>query len=118
MPLPTPGTLAPEFRALGILLVADVLAALWCTLNWPPGMAFVVSQVPTLGAFGLLWGLLPKGRKDELGVLVELMVATSASAIGAGVLLAAIVVATFSVNTVAMQGDPPVPRGCIATRGG
>lgn len=108
-PSPTPGTLPPELRALGILFVADVLAALWCTLNWPPGMAFVVSQVPTLGAFGLLWGFLPKSRKDELGVLVGLWLQSRRVQSAFGVLLALIVVLTFSVNTVAVQGDPSSP---------
>lgn len=96
-------------RALGVLLLADILAALWCTLNWPPGMAFVVSQVPTLGAFGLLWGFLPKGRKDELGVLIGAWLQDRRVQSALVVLLAAITVLTFSVNTVAVQGDPSSP---------
>ena len=104
-----PGTVPPELRALGFLLVADILAAIWCTLNWPPGMAFVVSQVPTLGAFGLLWGFLPKGRKDELGVLMSTWLQDRRVQSGLVILLAGIVVMTFTVNTVAIQGDPASP---------
>ena len=92
-----------------MLFLADVLAALWCTLNWPPGMAFVLSQVPTLGAFGLLWGFLPKGRKDELGVVVGAWLEKRRVQSGLIVLLALIVVVTFTMNTVAVQGDPASP---------
>ena len=92
-----------------MLLLADVLAALWCTLNWPPGMAFVVSQVPTLGAFGLLWGFLPKTRKDELGVLVGAWLQSRRVQSALVILLAGVVLLTFTVNTVAVQGDPASP---------
>ena len=72
-------------------------------------MAFVVSQVPTLGAFGLLWGFLPKGRKDELGVIVGAWLERRRVQSALIVLLASIVVLTFTVNTVAIEGDPASP---------
>ena len=34
-------TLPPEVRVVALLFVIDLCLALWFTLNWPPGMAFV-----------------------------------------------------------------------------
>ena len=62
-----------------------------------------------IGAFGLLWGFLPKARKDELGVIVGAWLQDRRVQSAFVVLLASIVIFTFSVNTVSVQGDPASP---------
>ncbi len=103
-------TLPPELRVLAVILITDVCLALWFTLNWPPGMAFVVSQVPTLGVASMIWGLLPRERTvvlaDWIARLLRRRVvsATLLTTLGGLALLSSI------VNTVVVQGDPASPE--------
>lgn len=107
---PQPGSLPPELRVLAVILVTDVCLALWFTLNWPPGMAVVVSQVPTLGVAGMIWGLLPRDRTAALAEWTSAFL--QRSAVTATLLTTFGGMALFSsvVNTVVVQGDPVSPE--------
>lgn len=102
--------LPPELRVLAVILLTDVCLALWFTLNWPPGMAFVVSQVPTLGVASMIWGLLPSERTallaDWIAQLLQrrVVTATLLTTLGGLALLSS------TVNTVVVQGDPASPE--------
>ncbi len=107
---PTPTALPPEVRVVVLLFCIDVCLALWFTLNWPPGMAFVVSQVPTLGVASMLWGVLPRERTDSLSLWVtaalqQRRLKTTLWLLGGGLTLLSCV-----INTVVVHGDPSGPE--------
>jgi hypothetical protein len=103
-------SLPPELRVLAMILLLDVCLALWFTLNWPPGMAFVVSQVPTLGVAGMIWGLLPSERTEALSEWISARLQQPAVTATLRTTLGGLVLLSTTVNTVVVQGDPVSPE--------
>lgn len=103
-------TLPPEVRVVALLFVIDLCLALWFTLNWPPGMAFVVSQVPTLGVASMMWGLLPRERTATLSEWIAALLQQRWISGALVLLCGGLTLLSCLVNTVVVRGDPLSPE--------
>ncbi|MBC7841864.1 MAG: hypothetical protein H7099_06115 [Gemmatimonadaceae bacterium] len=103
-------TLPPEVRVVVLLFVIDLCLALWFTLNWPPGMAFVVSQVPTLGVASMMWGLLPRERTSSLSDWIATVLQHRLMSAALVLLFGGLTLLSCLVNTVVVRGDPLSPE--------
>ena len=103
-------TLPPEVRVVALLFVIDLCLALWFTLNWPPGMAFVVSQVPTIGVASMMWGLLPRERTATLSEWIATVLQRRWMSAALVMLFGGLTLLSCVVNTVVVRGDPLSPE--------
>jgi hypothetical protein len=103
-------SLPPEIRVVAMIFLIDILLALWFTLNWPPGMAFVVSQVPSLGVASMIWGLLPGDRKDSLSSWIAVRLQRSWLSAALLSIFGGLTLLSCVVNTVEVNGDPSSPE--------
>lgn len=98
-----------EVRAVAVLLALEVVAGIWFALNWPPGMSLFLSQIPAIGAAGVVWGFLPDAPKKEFGEWFGAQLRRRRVWITTVVLLATTLLTSCFVNTVAVTGAPDSP---------
>lgn len=119
-PAPAPSThdaLPLEVRAVLVLLAFEVAAGVWFALNWPPGMSLFLSQIPAIGAAGVVWGFLPEAPKKEFGEWLANRLRRPVVWISIVALLALALIASCLVNTVEVNGAPESPTWIHLERG-
>ena len=98
-----------EVRAVAVLLAFEVAAGVWFALNWPPGMSLFLSQIPAIGAVGVVWGFLPDAPKEAFGEWFAARLRRPRVWISTAALLASALGLSCFVNTVAVSGAPANP---------
>lgn len=102
-------TLPLEVRAVAVLLALEVGAGIWFAMNWPPGMSLFLSQIPAIGAAGVVWGFLPDTPKKAFGEwLAEKLRQPIVWMTTAALFMSALGASCF-VNTVSVSGAPTNP---------
>ena len=101
------GALPLEVRAVAVLLALEVAAGVWFALNWPPGMSLFLSQIPAIGAVGMVWGFLPNATKAAFGEWFAARLRRPRVWISTAALLASTLCLSCFANTVSVVGAPP-----------
>lgn len=63
--------LGPAFQSVFLIVAIDILAGCWLAIHREKALEFFVSQVPLIGAAGVLWSFFPKETKDNFGKWLE-----------------------------------------------
>lgn len=64
-------TLNPAFQSIFLLIAIDLLAGYWLGIHREQAVEFFLSQVPLIGAAGVLWSFFPKDAKENFGAWLE-----------------------------------------------
>ncbi len=111
--------LPAEIRALGAILLLDLLLGLWLAVHTRGAItAFLAPQVPVMGLGALCWGFLPDEPKKAFGQWLSRWLATpfvysSVIVIGACGFVASLFISTVIIESV----DPSISTSLYLVRG-
>ncbi len=88
-------TLDPAFRSIFLLIALDLLAGYWLGIHRDQAVQFFLSQVPLIGAAGVLYSFFPKNTKENFGAWLEWALGRGFVQLGLVLLLVALAVTTF-----------------------
>jgi hypothetical protein len=98
-----------EVRVIAVILVIEVVAALWMHLHAEQWLAVFLTHLPALGLAGLAWGVVPEGSKDVFRDKIRGVLTYKPVWIGLVCLLGAMFLTTCFVSSVHVASvDPDV----------
>jgi hypothetical protein len=112
--------LDPAFKSIFLIISLDLVAGFWLGIHREKAVEFFLSQVPLIGAAGVLYSFFPKDTKEEFGVWLQRILGKSLVRWGLVVSLVLLCAATlFRVSaSVTLNGNEAAWLYFAPDRGG